>query len=71
MATKQKLMKYTDEQDAAVTQITDATDETYAELVRRLLAQEAARLGIEWPDNMLTREETIKKAYTNRWPKDA
>jgi hypothetical protein len=59
------------QQDAALTKLTQATGETYADLVRRLVAAEAAKHGIVWPDNMLTREETIKKAYANRWPKDA
>lgn len=70
MATKQKLMKYTDEQDAALNALTEAAGKTYADLVRGLLAAEAERRGIVWPDNMPTREETIKKAYSNRWPKE-
>jgi hypothetical protein len=47
-----------------------AKGETYAELVRRLLAQEAASLAIEWPNDMPTRDETIRDAQKKRWKKD-
>jgi hypothetical protein len=68
--TKQKLMLYTDTQVIALEKIMQAKDETYAELVRRLLAREAESLSIEWPDDMPTREETMRQAQKKRWPKD-
>lgn len=67
---KQKLMLYTDTQLAALEEIMAAKGESYAELVRRLLANEAASLGIEWPDDMPTRDETIRDAQKKRWKKD-
>jgi hypothetical protein len=70
MPTKQKLMLFTDTQIAALEKIMAAKGETYAELVRRLLANEAASLSIEWPDDMPTREETMREAQKKRWPKD-
>ncbi len=70
MTTKMKPIKVTEEQDVAIEPLVKASgDKSFSDLVRRLLAQEAARLGVEWPDNMPTRDETIKKAYSNRWPK--
>ena len=71
MATKQKAMLYTPEQVQALGLLAAATGETYSDLVRRLVAAEATRLNIDWPDNMLSRAEAIKKAYELRWPKDA
>jgi hypothetical protein len=68
--TKQKLMLYTDRQVIALEKIMQAKGETYAELVRRLLAQEAASLAIEWPNDMPTRDETIRDAQKKRWKKD-
>lgn len=65
----QKLMLYTDEQIVVIEKITKATRETYSDLVRRLLAAEASRLDIEWPDNMPTRDDTIREAQKKRWPK--
>lgn len=70
MSTKQKLMLYTDAQIAALEKIMAAKGETYAELVRRLLSIEAASLGIEWPDDMPSREETMRAAQKKRWAKD-
>jgi hypothetical protein len=67
---KQKLMLYTDTQIIALEKIMQAKGETYAELVRGLLAAEAARLGMDWPDDMPTREETMRDAQKKRWPKD-
>jgi len=71
MAAKQKAMLYTPEQIRALDLLAEATGETYSDLVRRLVAVEAARLNIDWPDNMLSRAEAIKKAYELRWPKVA
>lgn len=65
---KQKLMLYTDTQIVALEKIMTAKGESYSDLVRRLLSAEASRLGIEWPDNMPTRDETIRAAQKNRWP---
>ena len=70
MAAKQKAMLYTPEQVQALGLLAAATGETYSDLVRRLVAAEAKMRGIDWPDNMLTRAEAIKKAYKLRW-KDA
>lgn len=70
--TKKILITITDEQSETTGPLVQATgDKSLSDLVRRLLAEEAARVAIEWPDNMLSREETIKKAYAKRWPKDA
>ena len=70
--TKKILITITDEQSEITGPLVKATgDKSLSELVRRLLAVEAARVAIAWPDNMATRDETIKKAYSNRWPKDA
>ena len=71
MATKQKAMLYTSEQIRALDLLAEATGETYSDLVRRLVAAEAEMKGIDWPNNMLTRTEAIKKAYELRWPKVA
>ena len=71
MATKQKAMLYTPEQIRALDLLAEATGETYSDLVRRLVAAEAEMKGIDWPNNMLTRGEAIKKAYELRWPKVA
>lgn len=65
-----KEMKYTDEQGKALDLLAKKTNETYAEMVRRLIADEAARLGIDFPQNMLSKQETIKIALEKRWPKD-
>ena len=71
MAAKQKAMLYTPEQVQALGLLAAATGETYSDLVRRLVAAEAEMKGIDWPDNMLSRAEAIKKAYELRWPKVA
>lgn len=67
---KKILITITDEQSEATGPLVEATGEkSLSHLVRRLLAEEAARVDVEWPDNMLTPEQTIKKAYQARWPK--
>lgn len=71
MPTKMKPIKITEEQDAAIPVLVEATgDKSFSDLVRRLLAQEAARLGVEWPDNMTSKEDTMRRAQAKRWPKD-
>jgi hypothetical protein len=69
--TVQKIVKLTDAQAIALETLLSKTGETFAEFVRRNAEQEAAQHNIIFPQDMLTREETIKKAYSNRWPKDA
>jgi hypothetical protein len=64
---KQKLMLYTDAQMIALDQIMRAKGDTYAELVRGLLADEAVRLGLVWPDDMPTKQETMRNAQKKRW----
>lgn len=71
MTTIQKKMLYTPQQNEALEALTQATGETYADLVRRLVKDEAIRLGVAWPDNMARVEDTIRKAQSQRWPKDA
>lgn len=69
--TKMKPIKITEEQDAAIDPLVKATgDKSFSDLVRRLLAQEAERVGAEWPDNMPSKEETMRRAQSKRWPKD-
>jgi predicted CopG family antitoxin len=71
MPTKMKPIKITEEQDAAIEPLVkSAGDKSFSDLVRRLLAQEAARLGVEWPDNMPTPDQNIRKAMDKRWTKD-
>lgn len=70
MTTIQKKMLYTPQQNEALEALTQATGETYADLVRRLVKDEAIRLGVAWPDNMARVEDTIRKAQSKRWPKD-
>lgn len=68
--TKQRIVKVTNEQDEAVTSLTESTGETYADLVRRLLAAEAEKHGIAFPMNMPASNDNIRKAYESRWPKE-
>jgi len=64
-----KEMKYTDEQGAALDALEKSTGETYAEMVRRLVGDEAAKHGIVFPQNMATKQETIVKARAAKKPK--
>lgn len=62
-----KEMLYTPEQWETSETIRQSTnDATHAELIRRLLALEAERLGIAWPDNMPTKKENSRKAVAAR-----
>lgn len=65
-----KEMLFTPEQNNALVNLMTITgDKSYADLVRRLIAQEAAAQDIEWPDNMPA-AKTLKEARAKRWPKD-
>lgn len=67
---KKILITISDEQSEATGPLVEATGEkSLSDLVRRLLKEEASRVGTIWPDNMLTPEQTIQKAYQARWPK--
>lgn len=64
----QKLIKFTDTQDAALTAILAATGETLADCVRRLLQTEAAQHGIEFPQDMPPARD-LSKVRSKRWKK--
>lgn len=71
MPTKMKPIKITEEQDQAIPNLIEAAgDKSFSDLVRRLLAQEAERLSVTWPDNMPTPDQNIRKAIPKRWPRD-
>lgn len=71
MPTKMKPIKITSEQDSAIPVLVEATgDKSFSDLVRRLLAQESARVGVEWPDNMPAADQNIRKAMDKRWKQD-
>lgn len=64
-----KEMLYTPEQNNALANLMTVTDDrSYADLIRRLIADEAARLGLEWPDNMPTKKDNARKGISKRWP---
>lgn len=65
-----KEMLFTPAQNNALSNIQTLTgDKSYADLVRRLLAQEAERVGVSWPDDMPTKKDNAKKGVSKRWPK--
>lgn len=71
MSTKTKLFKITEEQDEALSNLLEASkDKSLSDLVRRLLKEEAERLSVNWPDNMSSKEETMRRAQSQRWTKD-
>jgi hypothetical protein len=64
---KKILITITDEMSEATAPLMQATgDKSLSEMVRRLLGEEAARVGAEWPDNMPSPETNIQKANQAR-----
>ena len=64
------VLRFKAEKSASIQSVMQQTGESFEALIERLLATEAARHGIDFPMNMPTIDQTIRKAQSTRWPKD-